>query len=178
MLHDMSEILLDESKILKRVSALAAEISRDYKDETPIIVGILKGSFIFMSDLVRCLTISVQVDFMQISSYGDSSKSSGIVRIKKDLDTNIEGKHVIIVEDIVDSGLTLKNLIEHLKARNPKSIKICALLDKPLAHQTEVKIDYVGFEVGNEFAVGYGLDYAEKYRNLPYIAILKEEIYK
>ncbi len=177
MKADMAKILFDEITLQNRVEQLAAEISRDYAGNNPVIVCILKGGVIFMTDLIKKMTIPLEIDFLSLSSYGDSTKSSGVVRIKKDIDCDILNRHVIIIEDIIDSGLTLNYINEYFKQHKPASVKICALLDKPEAHKTEIKIDYVGFEVGNEFVVGYGLDYAQKYRNLPYIGILKEEIY-
>ncbi len=178
MIQDISAILLDEDKIQKRISELAAQISKDYEGRTPVLISVLKGSFVFLADLIRCFTIPVQIDFMAVSSYGESTVSSGVVRIKKDVDIDLTGKDVIIVEDIVDSGLSLLYIIDYIKKHNISSIKTCVLLDKPEAHRNEVSIDYKGFDIGNEFVVGYGLDYAEKYRNLPYVGILKEDVYK
>ena len=178
MKADMAKILIDEDTLQTRVRELAEIISRDYAGKFPVIICILKGGVIFMTDLIKNMTIPVEIDFLSLSSYGDSTKSSGVVHIKKDIDADIQNRHVIIVEDIIDSGLTLKYINEYFRQHQPASVKICTLLDKPEAHQTDMKIDYAGFEVGNEFVVGYGLDYAQKYRNLPYIGILKEEIYK
>ncbi|MCD4817872.1 MAG: hypoxanthine phosphoribosyltransferase [Candidatus Cloacimonetes bacterium] len=177
MKNDIEKILFDESKILKKVQDLGLRISEDYKAKNPVLICILRGSVIFLSDLMKNISVPLEIDFFSLSSYGASTKSSGIVKIRKDIDTEITGRHVIVVEDIVDSGLTLKYIEEYLSKHNPSSIKICALLDKPKAHKTEIKIHYKGFEIGNEFVVGYGLDFAEKYRNLPYIGILKKEIY-
>ena len=178
MKADMAKILIDEATLQSRVKELAENISRDYAGEFPVVICILKGGVIFMSDLIKNMTIPVEIDFLSLSSYGDSTKSSGVVRIKKDIDSDIQNRHVIIVEDIIDSGLTLQYIKEYFQQHQPASVKICTLLDKPEAHQIDIKIDYAGFEVGNEFVVGYGLDYAQKYRNLPYVGILKEEIYK
>ena len=177
MKNDIEEILITETEIQERIKQLGDQISKDYKGKNPVLICILKGGIVFLSDLMRNISTKVELDFMSLSSYGDSTKSSGVVRIKKDIDVDIANRDVIIVEDIVDSGLTLKYLDEYFMQHNPKSVKICTLLDKPNAHQIDIKIDYLGFEVGNEFVVGYGLDYAQKYRNLPYIGILKKEIY-
>jgi hypoxanthine phosphoribosyltransferase len=177
MESDILKIILDEDALRKRVMELGKKISDDFRDEFPVIICILRGGVIFFSDLIKEIDTHVEIDFMSLSSYGTSSSSSGVVKIRKDIDTNIENRHVIVVEDIVDSGLTLKYIFEYLQKHNPASLNICTLLDKPEAHKTELKLDYVGFNVGNEFVVGYGLDYAEKYRNLPYIGILKKEIY-
>jgi hypoxanthine phosphoribosyltransferase len=159
------------------VKRLGAELSRDYAGKTPIMITVLKGAFIFMADLVREVTVPCTMDFMAVSSYGSGTKTSGQVKIIKDLDTTIEGKDVIIVEDILDSGVTLSYLIELLEARRPASLRLCALFDKPARHKVNVHIDYRGIEVPDEFIVGYGLDYDEKYRNLPDICVLKPEIY-
>jgi len=156
---------------------LGKTISRDYSGKYLVLIGVLKGSVIFIADLVRALEINVTFDFMAVSSYGCATQSSGVVKILKDLDTNIEGKDVLIVEDIIDSGLTLKYLIENLKTRNPASLKICTLLDKPTRRKAAIKIDYCGFQIPDAFVVGYGLDYAEKYRNYPAIFIPKPEVY-
>lgn len=177
MKTDIAEVLLDEQTIQNKVMELGKKISEDYKDKNPVMVCILKGGVIFLTDLIKNISIPLELDFMSLSSYGDTTKSSGVVKIKKDIDVDITGRHVIIIEDIVDSGLTLKYINEYFKRHKPASVKICALLDKPEAHKTDIYIDYKGFKVGNEFVVGYGLDYAQKYRNLPYIGILKKEIY-
>ncbi|RLC58449.1 MAG: hypoxanthine phosphoribosyltransferase [Candidatus Cloacimonadota bacterium] len=177
MINDIEEILITETEIQEKIKILGEQISKDYEGKNPVLICILKGGIVFLSDLMRSISIKVELDFMSLSSYGDSTKSSGVVRIKKDIDVDIANRDVIIVEDIVDSGLTLKYLDEYFMQHNPSSVKICTLLDKPNAHQIDIKIDYIGFEVGNEFVVGYGLDYAQKYRNLPYIGILKKEIY-
>jgi hypoxanthine phosphoribosyltransferase len=177
MEKDLKKILLDENAIKKKIEKLGNQISQDYKGKKPILVCILRGAVIFLSDLMRSIDIPVQIDFMSLSSYGDSTQSSGVVKIRKDIDVDIVDRDVIIVEDIVDSGLTLDYIFEYLQKHNPASVKICTLLDKPEAHKTDLKLDYVGYEIENEFVVGYGLDFAEKYRNLPYIGILKKEIY-
>jgi len=179
MKNDIERVLLSEEQIQKRVRELAAEISRDYGDKNPTMVCILKGAIMFYTDLLRNMPIPVTMDFMAVSSYGNKTKSSGEVEIRKDLSTSIEGKHVIIVEDIVDSGFTLSYLTRMLASRGAKSIKLATLLDKPArrAPGITLKSDYSGFVVGDEFVVGYGLDYAEYYRNLPYIGVLKPEVY-
>ena len=173
----LGNVMLDEETLAKRVKELGEQISadydRDYSGEPVIIICILKGASIFAGDLLKKLTIDARIDFMAVSSYGASTKSSGVVKINKDLDTSIEGKNVLIVEDIIDSGLTLHYLIKSLWGRNPKSIKVCTLLDKPARRKVDMKADYVGFEIENRFIVGYGLDYDEKYRNLPYITCLE-----
>ncbi len=165
--------LIDRERIEARTRELAREIRQDYGDEVELLlVGVLKGSFMFLSDLSRHLGLNVCLDFVQVSSYGEEKSTSGVVQIRKDLDINIEGKHVLIVEDIVDTGLTLQHLRELLGTRRPKSLRVVSLLSKPDARKHTLPIEYVGFEIPNEFVVGYGLDYAERYRNLPYIAIL------
>jgi len=168
------EIMIGEEEIQKRVAELGREISKDYEGETILTICVLKGACIFMSDLLKKISTETNIDFMAVSSYGDATSSSGVVRILKDLDSSIEGKHVLIVEDIIDSGLTLHYLRDYLMGRKPKTLKICTLLDKPERREADIKADYVGFVIGNKFIVGYGLDYQEKYRNLPYITCLVE----
>lgn len=174
----VEKILLDEEQIKERVKQLGQQITEDYKDENILVVGILKGAMIFLADLVRNIDVPTSFDFMAVSSYGAGTVSSGVVRIMKDLDKSIEGKHVIIVEDIVDTGLTLQYLVENIRSRGPASLKLCTLLDKPDRRKVDVPVDYKGFSIPDEFVVGYGLDYNERYRNLPYIAVLKPEIYQ
>ncbi len=169
------DVMISKEELQARVAELGAEISRDYKGESILAICVLKGAVLFMSDLIRELNVETKIDFMAVSSYGASTKSTGVVRILKDLDSNIEGENIIIVEDIIDSGLTLKYLKEYLLARNPKSLKICTLLDKPERRAADVAADYIGFTIENKFIVGYGLDYNQKYRNLPYISYLEEE---
>ena len=176
--NDIQETLYSEDAILKRVKELSEQISKDYQGKDLIVVGILKGSVIFTSDLVKHIEIPCSLDFMSVSSYGNSSESSGVVRILKDLDQDIEGKDVLIVEDIVDTGVTLSYLLEYLNARKAASIEIVALLNKKARRKSNVEAKYIGFEVPDEFIVGYGIDYSEKYRNLPFIGILKREIYE
>jgi hypoxanthine phosphoribosyltransferase len=171
------ETLLDEATIQARIVELAAEIRRDYADREPLVVCVLKGGFIFLADLVRHLDMPVNVDFMAISSYGAGTRSSGVVRILKDLETPIEGREVLVVEDIVDSGLTLHYLMRNLASRKPASLEVCALLTKPARREIDVPIRYVGFEIEDKFVVGYGLDYAERYRELPYVGTLRPEVY-
>ncbi|MBQ8998563.1 MAG: hypoxanthine phosphoribosyltransferase [Clostridium sp.] len=166
--------MLSEEQIAKKVVELAKRIEKDFEGEELLVVGILKGASIFVSDLIRKINLDVNIDFMSVSSYGNGTQSSGIVKILKDLDVNIEGKNVLIVEDIIDSGLTLSNLVETLKTRNPKSLKLCTLLDKPQRRVVDIPVDYVGFIIEDKFIVGYGIDWGEKYRNLPYIGVVEE----
>ncbi|QGT98765.1 Hypoxanthine-guanine phosphoribosyltransferase [Candidatus Syntrophocurvum alkaliphilum] len=172
------DILFSKEEVENKVAELAKKINEDYKSENLLVVGILKGAFVFMADIIRKMDIAVEVDFMDVSSYGASSVSSGVVRIEKDLDSSIEGKNVLIIEDIVDTGLTLEYIVEVLKRRGPKSVKVCCLLDKPARRKSNIDPDYIGFSIPDEFIVGYGLDYAEKYRNLPDVCILKPSVYK
>jgi hypoxanthine phosphoribosyltransferase len=169
------KILIATEDLQARVAHLAAQINSDYADKCPVLIGVLKGAIFFMADLARGLDIDLEMDFMAVSSYGLSTDSSGVVRILKDLDMNIEGRHVLVVEDVIDSGLTLKYLTKNLNSRKPQSLEIVTLLDKPGRRKTKLRCRYTGFEVGDEFVVGYGLDFAERYRNLPYIAVLDEE---
>jgi hypoxanthine phosphoribosyltransferase len=168
----VSKILVEEDTLRARIAELGAAVSDDYAGRDLLLVGVLKGAVFFMADLMRNLTIPCEVDFMAISSYGASTDSSGVVRILKDLDVNIEGRDVLVVEDIIDSGLTLSYLIRNLESRNPATLEVCALLTKPARREIDVKVRYTGFEIPNEFVIGYGLDYAERYRNLPYVAVL------
>lgn len=166
--------MFSAEEIQNRVKEMAEEISRDLAGEPVLVVGILKGAFVFCADLLRQLTVPTQVDFMAVSSYGNATESSGVIRILKDLDIPVEGQHVLLVEDIVDSGLTLKYLKEYLGHQNPASLRVAVLLDKPSRRKTEVSVDYTGFSIPDAFIVGYGIDYAEQYRNLPYIGIIGE----
>jgi hypoxanthine phosphoribosyltransferase len=177
VVNDLEEILLSEEEIAQRVKELGAEITEDYKGCDLVVVGILKGALMFMADLIRYIKIPVLMDFAVVSSYGASTETSGVVRILKDLDQPIEGKHVLIVEDIIDSGLTMHYLVRILESRKPASVKVCTLLDKPSRRKVDIKPDYCGFSIPDKFVVGYGLDYAEYYRNLPEVGILKEELY-
>jgi hypoxanthine phosphoribosyltransferase len=177
MHNDVKEILFTEEQIQERIRLLGGQLSRDYAEENPLVICVLKGAVLFMADLVKNMDIPLEMDFMAISSYGVSTQSSGVVRILKDLEISLEGRHVLIVEDIVDTGLTLSYLRDSLLRRNSASVKIVTLFDKPSGRKIEIVPDYSGFEVPNEFLVGYGLDYAERYRNLPYVGILKPEVY-
>ena len=172
----IGEILIDEETLAARVAELGAEVSADYEGRDLLLIGVLKGAVFFMADLMRHLTVACEVDFMAISSYGDATDSSGIVRILKDLDINIEGRDVLVVEDIIDSGLTLSYLMRNLESREPASLEVCALLTKPSRREIDVPVRYVGFEIPNKFVVGYGLDFAERYRNLPYVGVLDEHL--
>ena len=169
----IEEILIPENQIQKKIEELGNQISRDYQDKELICIGVLRGAIIFLADLARCIKVPMLIDFMAISSYGASTESSGVVRILKDLDENIEKKNVLIVEDIVDTGLTLDYLIRMLKSRNPASLRVCTLLNKKERRQINVSIDYCGFDIPDKFVVGYGLDFNGLYRNIPYILVLK-----
>jgi hypoxanthine phosphoribosyltransferase len=166
-------LLLDEDVIRQKVRELARKISRDYAGRTPLLVGVLKGAWVFMADLVRQISIPVTCDFLGVSSYGVSTETSGVVKIVADLKKPVEGKEILLIEDIVDTGLTLNFLVESMQLRRAKDVKVCALLDKPTRHRVDVKIDYLGFTVPDRFLVGYGIDYAERYRNLPYVGYLE-----
>ena len=169
------EVMLSADTIQSRIREMATEIDGDLVGEIPVLVAVLKGSVHFFSDLARAMTIEAELDFMQTSSYHGGKSSTGVVQIRKDLDINIEGRHVIVVEDIVDTGTTLSHLLELLETRHPKSLRVASLLSKPAARTTPVKVDYLGFDIANEFVVGYGLDYDERFRNLPYVGILRDE---
>lgn len=171
----VDEILIGEGEIRARVRELGAAITRDYAGRDLLLVGVLKGAVVFMVDLARAIDLPLAIDFLAVSSYGLATESSGVVRILKDLEQPIEGRHVLIVEDIVDTGLTLKYIVENLVSRGPASLRICALLNKMKARKADVAIDYVGFAIPDRFVVGYGLDYAELYRNVPYVGVLRQE---
>ncbi|MCS7185411.1 MAG: hypoxanthine phosphoribosyltransferase [Armatimonadetes bacterium] len=177
MHRDIEAVLLTEEQIQRRIAELGAQISADYAGKELHLIGVLRGALMFMADLMRHLTVPCSCDFIAIASYGMDTKSSGVVRILKDLDDSIQGKHVLIVEDIVDTGLTLNYILNLIRSRNPASVRVCALLDKPERRIVPVEIHYLGFTIPNRFVVGYGLDYAQKYRNLPYIGVLRPEIY-
>ena len=177
MLQDIKEVWVSEEQLQEKVKELGAAISEDYKDKNLLMVSVLKGSVVFMADLMRAITIPAAIDFMAVSSYGTGTKSSGVVRILKDLETHIEDYDLLLVEDILDSGNTLAYLRELLKDRGPRSIRIATLLDKPSRRVADIKADYRGFEIEDQFVVGYGLDYNEKYRNLPFVGILKPSVY-
>ena len=174
----MEQVLLSQQQIREKVEELGAQISQDYAGKEPVLVSVLKGAFIFMADLCRAITIPCSMDFMAVSSYGAGTESSGRVRIIKDLDTIIQNKHVILVEDVLDSGITLHYLIQLLRQRQPASLRLVTLLDKPARRRAQVDVDYCGFQVPDAFLVGYGLDYGEKYRNLPDVCILKRSMYQ
>lgn len=177
MHNDIQEVLYSEEVIQKKVQELGAAVSRDYAGRNPLVICVLKGAFIFMADLSKNIAIPIELDFMAVSSYGNSTRSSGEVKIIKDLDASVEGRDVLIVEDIIDSGLTLSYLIDVLERRNALSVNVVALFDKPGRRTVDLNADYTGFTIPDAFVVGYGLDYAEKYRNLPYVGVLKPEIY-
>jgi hypoxanthine phosphoribosyltransferase len=172
--ESIGEALVTQEDLQRRVRELGEEISRDYEGKELFLVGVLKGAVFFLSDLMRHIEVPCEVDFMAVASYGSSTDSSGVVRILKDLDATIEGKDVLIVEDIIDSGLTLSYLLRTLKAREPRSLEVCSLLTKPERRKVDLPIRYTGFEIPNKFVIGYGLDYAERFRNLPYVAVLQE----
>jgi hypoxanthine phosphoribosyltransferase len=175
--NDIQEVLYSQETIQQKVQELGAAISRDYEGRNPLVICVLKGAFIFMADLSKSIAIPIELDFMAVSSYGNSTRSSGEVKIIKDLDASVEGRDVLIVEDIIDSGLTLSYLIDVLERRNALSVNVVALFDKPGRRTVDLNADYTGFTIPDAFVVGYGLDYAEKYRNLPYVGVLKPEVY-
>lgn len=178
MLEDISRILFTEEQIKARVEELGKQISADFKGEDIVVIGLLKGCFMFIADLMRAIDTNVAVDFMVVSSYGSGVVSSGEIKVRKDYSIDIEGKNVLVIDDILDTGRTLAFVKDYLIVKSPKTIKLCTLLDKPERKTSKVEVDYVGFSVPDEFVVGYGLDYDEKYRNLPFIGILKPEVYK
>ncbi len=175
---DISEILISEEQLAARIAELGRQITADYEGKPLVLLGVLKGAVLFMVDLAREIKLPLEIDFMATSSYGASTKSSGVVRIVKDLDESIEGKHILIVEDIVDSGLTLAYILRMLEARRPASVRVCGLLLKDREREQDVPVDYVGFTIPDAFVVGYGLDFAERYRNLPFIGVLRPELYR
>ena len=175
---DIAEVLVTDEQIKERTAQLARQIDEDYRGKDLVLVCVLKGGVLFLADLMRQLTIPHAIDFMATSSYGSSTESSGVVRILKDLDSPIEGRHVLIVEDIIDTGLTLNYLLRILEERKPASLRVCTLLNKPSRRKVEVPIDYIGFDIPNAFVVGYGLDYGQLYRNLPFVGVLKPELYR
>ncbi|RSK25502.1 hypoxanthine phosphoribosyltransferase [Bacillus sp. HMF5848] len=177
MKQDMQKILISEEELQEKIKQLGSKLTEEYKDSYPLVIGVLKGAMPFMGDLLKRVDTYLEMDFMDVSSYGNSTRSTGEVKIIKDLNTSVEGRDILIVEDIIDSGLTLSYLVDLFKYRKAKSIKIVTLLDKPTGRKVDIEADFVGFEVPDEFVVGYGLDYAEKYRNLPFIGVLKPEIY-
>ena len=177
MMSDIKEVLITEQELQAKVKDLAEKIARDYRDKDPVLVGVLNGAFVFLADLMRYLDLSCTVDFVSWSSYGKDTSSSGVFRIMKDLETSVESRHVLVVEDIIDTGLTLHYLLDTIRARRPASVRVAALLDKPSRRRIEAKADYLGFQIPDAFVVGYGLDFGQQYRNLPFIGILKPDIY-
>lgn len=176
--NDVADILIGTEELQAKVAELGRQISEDYRGRNPLLICLLRGAVVFLSDLIRAIDIPLEMDFMAISSYGASTESSGVVRLVMDLKSNITGRDVLIVEDIVDSGRTLAYILDNLQTRRPADIKVCALLSKPSRREVQVELDYLGFEIPDKFVVGYGLDYAEVYRNLPFIGVLKPELYK
>ncbi len=174
---DVSRVILSEEQIQERIAELGAQISADYGGETVLLVAVLRGAALFVADLARAIESPVEIDFMAVSSYGSTTKSSGVVRILKDLDDTIENRHVLVVEDILDTGLTLKYLLKNLASRKPRSLEVATLLRKKVEQRVPIQCKYIGFEIPDEFVVGYGLDYAERYRNLPYVGVLDPAVY-
>jgi hypoxanthine phosphoribosyltransferase len=177
MQNDVDEVMITDDQIREKTAELGRKLTEDYRGKNPLLICVLKGGLMFLADLMREIDIPVEIDFMAVSSYGDATESSGVVRILMDLDRNIEGRHVLIVEDIIDTGRTLTYIIENLRTRDPASIKVCTLLNKPARRVLDIPIDYVGFEIPDRFVIGYGLDYGEIYRNLPFVGVLKPELY-
>jgi hypoxanthine phosphoribosyltransferase len=175
LLEDIGEIIITEQEIQARVAELGAQVSADYADQDPLLVGVLRGVFVFMADLVRATTIPIEVDFIGITRYGPSTQTQGVVRFTKDLEINIQDRHVLFVEDVIDTGLSLRYILRNLEARQPASLRICTMFNKPRKRLFELDIAYTGFQLPNQFVVGYGLDYDENYRHLPFIGVLKEE---
>lgn len=178
MMDDVERVLISTEELKQRIADMGKQISQDYADKEILMIGVLRGAVIFMADLARAIDIPVAIDFMAVSSYGSGTSSSGVVRILKDLDETVEGKHILVVEDIIDSGLTLNYLLDNIKSRKPASLRMCTLLNKPERRKVNVHIDYNGFTIPDHFVIGYGLDYAEKYRNLPFIGVLKPVVYE
>lgn len=177
MENDVGEVLISHEQIREKTKELGRRIAQDYEGENPLLICVLKGGLMFLADLMREIHVPLEIDFMAVSSYGDATESSGVVRILMDLDRNIKGRHVLIVEDIIDTGRTLSYIIENLHTRDPASIKVCTLLNKPARRVLDIPLDYVGFEIPDRFVIGYGLDYGEIYRNLPFVGVLKPELY-
>ena len=178
MMQEIERVLISEEALQARIPELGRELARDYEGKCPVFVGVLKGVILFFADMIRATPIRSQIDLMAVSSYGAGTESTGRIVLKKDVSLDLRGRHVVILEDIIDSGLTLKYTVEHLKEMEPASLKICTLLDKPARRTVEVNADYIGFTIPNEFVVGYGLDYNDYYRNLPFIGVLKPEVYE
>lgn len=177
MENGVGEVLITDEQIREKTAELGRQLSEDYRGKNPLLICVLKGGLMFLADLMREMHIPVEIDFMAVSSYGDATESSGVVRILMDLDRNIRGRHVLIVEDIIDTGRTLSYIMENLRTRGPASVKVCTLLNKPARRVLDIPIDYVGFEIPDRFVIGYGLDYGEIYRNLPFVGVLKPEMY-
>jgi hypoxanthine phosphoribosyltransferase len=177
MKDDVGEVLLTDEQIREKTAELGRQLTEDYRGKNPLLICVLKGGLMFLADLMREIHIPVEIDFMAVSSYGDATESSGVVRILMDLDRNIQGRHVLIVEDIIDTGRTLTYIMENLQTRGPASVKVCTLLNKPARRVLDIPIDYVGFEIPDRFVIGYGLDYGEIYRNLPFVGVLRPELY-
>jgi hypoxanthine phosphoribosyltransferase len=177
MQNDVEEVMITDDQIREKTAELGRRLTEDYRGKNPLLICVLKGGLMFLADLMREIQIPVEIDFMAVSSYGDGTESSGVVRILMDLDRNIRGRHVLIVEDIIDTGRTLTYIMENLRTRGPASIKVCTLLNKPARRILDIPIDYVGFEIPDRFVIGYGLDYGEIYRNLPFVGVLKPELY-
>jgi hypoxanthine phosphoribosyltransferase len=177
MENNVEEVLITDDQIREKTAELGRKLTEEYRGKNPLLICVLKGGLMFLADLMREIRIPVEIDFMAVSSYGDATESSGVVRILMDLDRNIRGRHVLIVEDIIDTGRTLTYIIENLRTRGPASIKVCTLLDKPARRLLDIPIDYVGFEIPDRFVIGYGLDYGEIYRNLPFVGVLRPELY-
>lgn len=178
MMQDIEKVLISEEEIQAKIRELGVTLTEEYRDKNPIFLGILKGVIVFFADMIRAVPIPCEIDLIAVSSYGAGTVSSGKIKMEKDLSLDLEGRHVVILEDIIDSGRTLSYTIDYLKSKNPASLKICTLLDKPARRQVDLEADYIGFTVPDEFLIGYGLDYAEHYRNLPYIGILKRSVYE
>lgn len=178
MMKDIARVLITEDELHSRIKEMGRQIAADYEGKDPVFVGVLKGVVVFFSDMIRAVPIKSQIDLMAVSSYGAGTETSGTIVMKKDVGLNLEGRHVIILEDIVDTGLTLKFTVEHISKMNPASLKICTMLDKPARRKVEIEADYVGFTIPNEFVVGCGLDYNDYYRNLPFIGVLRPEVYE
>ena len=177
MENDVGEVLISQEQIREKTKELGRRIAQDYEGKNPLLICVLKGGLMFLADLMREIHMPLEIDFMAVSSYGDRTESSGVVRILMDLERNIRGRHVLIVEDIIDTGRTLNYIIENLHTRDPASIKVCTLLDKPARRLLDIPLDYVGFEIPDRFVIGYGLDFGEIYRNLPFVGVLKPELY-
>ena len=178
MMKDIARVLISEEELHRRIREMGRELAAEYEGKDPVFLGVLKGVVVFFSDMIRAVPIKSQIDLLAVSSYGAGTESSGTIVMKKDVSLNLEGRHVVILEDIIDTGLTLKFTVEHIRKMNPSSLKVCTMLDKPARRVVEIEADYVGFTIPNEFVVGCGLDYNDYYRNLPFIGVLRPEVYK